>query len=106
MGIINHDTYITRWGQPITDMYISLKHNPITLQKQEDIEDPVNGLEVFVLNATFHCYISKDYSITNPWGSHFETIVIELKENDPFTGDVYDLAYQALKERFPNYTDC
>lgn len=106
MGIVNHDEYITRWGQPITDMYISLKYNPITIQKHEAIEDPVNGLEEFTLTASFHCFISKDYSVTNPWGSHFETIVINLKQENPFTDDVYALAYDALKERFPNYTDC
>ncbi|ANS04302.1 hypothetical protein [uncultured Mediterranean phage] len=95
MGIINHDVFANRYGQELTNTYISLGNNSIGIQKN-------NGK--YMLHGSFTIWLSKQ--IKNKGKNSFNTFTIQKElSSSEITGNIYATLYTELKKIYTNTTD-
>lgn len=97
MGIINHDPYENRFTvEPIVDTYIDIGSNQLSFTKNE---------AGFTAASTFAVYYSYEAWAASKEAISMEYIEVSLTSDDLKRTDAYTIIYDALKKKFPNYTD-
>lgn len=103
MGIINKDPFLNRYGQELTNTYISLGNNPIELRKEIEIDNNKNTIEIYILTAIFNIWLSKESRYNN---SSFSSYVVhKTLSGDEITSNLYTILYTELKKKYTNTTD-
>ena len=96
MGIINHDSYTTKYGIDVTDSYISLGTNSLEVHRDDDTE--------YKLRYIATIWVSQSDRDNNK--RNLQTIVRRVTLNSTQMGEgVYNVAYADLKTMFTNTTD-
>ena len=95
MGIINKDIFVSQYGQPLTDTYISLGNNNIELRKEDN---------KYLLLGVFNVWLSKSARDTNK--SSFKSIIVHKElTSDEITANIYGILYSELKKKYTNTAD-
>jgi len=97
MGLINLSKFVSKYGgNDITNTYISVADNSITLKKI--------GKDKYSLETTFSLYLSKDsrLSLKNPLSYIY--VVVELDDTE-VKGNMYKILYKALKKIYKQTRD-
>ena len=104
MGIINKDPFLNRYGQELTNTYISLGNNHIELRKERETDVDDNIIEKYTLTGIFNIWLSKEQKQKNM--SPFNTVVIhkELSSTE-ITANIYNILYTDLKKKYTNTID-
>lgn len=97
MGITNLSKYISKYGgEDITNTYISIADNPISLKKIEEGK--------YSLETIFNLYLSKESRLLGKRVLSHIHIVVELDEEE-VKGNLYKKLYKALKEIYKQNRD-
>ena len=95
MGIINNDSFSTRYGQDLSKTYISLGDNCIELRKEEG---------KYILMGIFNVWLSKESRLNNK-SSFSSTIIRKELSASEITSNLYTILYTELKKKYTNTTD-
>jgi hypothetical protein len=97
MGITNLSKYISKYGgSDITNTYISIADNLITLKKVDEGK--------YSLETTFSLYLSKDARLTGKRVLSHIHITVEL-DGDEVKGNLHKKLYKALKKIYKQTRD-
>lgn len=96
MGIINHDSYSTKYGIDVTDSYISLGTNSLEVYRDNDSE--------YVLRYIATIWVSQGDRDNNKRSVGSLSRRIQMNSTQIGEG-VYNVAYADIKTVFTNNTD-
>ena len=95
MGLKVNDSYLTKYGITIPSIYISLRHERITVIANH------NG--TYSVELYYRIYNSKEDADNNNLPLEVKFVDFRLLENDEFkVHSLYYFCYQKLKELYPN----
>ena len=101
MGLINLDSYATPYGVSITNTYISINTNDIDVRKETN-----DGESKFVFTFSYNIWSSQDARNNDDRFLCANSASYEYDNTDVFDNiNIYTLAYNKIKERFPNTQD-
>lgn len=98
MGIINHDSYTTKFGIDVTDSYISIGTNSLEIQRENE-----NNAEYSLM---YIATVWASQSDRNNNKRSLQSIPRSITLNSTQMGEsMYGVAYANLKTMFTNTTD-
>jgi hypothetical protein len=99
MGITINETYTLPSQISLPSVYARLKGTMEVWKQTGRPSGPIGG---YCLEANFECFVSKETVGDAP---PIDIRRIHIVQDEPFTGNLYDVVYDALKSEFSDYTD-
>jgi hypothetical protein len=98
MGLTINEKYTLPNQISLPSAYARLKGTIEVSKRTGRPSGPVGG---YCLEANFECFVSKETVGATP----IDIRRIHIVQDEPFTGNLYDVVYDALKSEFSDYTD-
>ena len=95
MGLINLDIYTTQYGYDISNTYLSIGDNEISIRKEDD---------TWILEVELKIWHSKDHR-ENGKASYENVYIYKTLSDTDITGDLFSIIYTAAKVKYTNTTD-
>ena len=104
MGIINNNAFLTRYGQELTNTYISLGNNVIELKKETEYNENNITTGKYILTGIFNIWLSKDArnNSKSTFATHF---INKVLTTDEITSNLYNILYSEIKKKYANSAD-